>query len=266
MNNVSDHVTSGTPLDRRRFLVVGGFSVAATAVLAACGGGGTKTRVSQAGLTTETTALPDRVLSDTVLLRTASSLERSAIAIYEKALGMGLLAGDAATFGKLFQERHRAAAAFFDAQTTALGGSQMSTENAAVTKNIVTPAFLAIDASSDKAGDLRNLLHSLENVITETYQSFVPLLSTPALRAAVMSVGGAGAKHSALWASIIGGVVAPSLLPVVAPTTTVKGAVEIVTVPVFQAPTAFASMGLVPTLLNGKKVDFDLLGSNSYAY
>jgi hypothetical protein len=266
MNTVSDQLLSGTPLDRRRFLAIGGFSVASAAVLAACGGGGTKTRVSQAGLTTETTALPERVLSDSVLLRTASSLEHSAIAIYDTALGMGILAGDAAGFGKLFLERHRAAAAFFEAQTTALGEAPAGKANDAVTKNIMTPAFTAIEASNDKAGDLRNLLHSLENVITETHQSFVALLSTPKLRAAVMSVGGAGAKHSAIWASIMGGAVAPSLVPSVASTTTVKGAVEIVTVPVFQAPTAFAAMGLVPTLLNGKKVDFDLLGSNSFAY
>jgi Ferritin-like domain len=258
-------------LSRRKFLAVGGFSVATAAVLAACGGPGGEgagkgARVAQAGEAPATTALPERVVTDAVLLRTASSLEHSAVAIYDKAFGMNLLGGEAAEFAKRFHEHHVAYAKFFEELTTSTGGTAFTTENPAVTKNIVTPAFDAIEKSADKAGDLRNMLHSLEVVITETYQSFVPLLNVPKLRASVMSVGTAEARHAAVWAGILGGAVAPSLVPKAEPTTTLKGAVEAVVVPVFQAPQAFSAMGLVPTLLNGKKVDLDLLGPNSYAY
>lgn len=258
-------------LPRRRFLALGGFSVATAAVLAACGGPGGEgagkgARVAQAGESPVTTALPERVVNDVVLLRTASSLEHSAVAIYDKAFGMNLLTGEAAEFAKRFQDHHAAYAKFFEGLTTDAGGTPFTTENPAVTKNIVTPAYAAIEASADKAGDLRNMLHSLENVITETYQSFVPLLTVPKLRAAVMSVGAAEARHAAVWAGILGGPIAASLAPKVEPTTTVKGAVEVVVVPVYQAPQAFSAMGLVPTLLNGKKVDLDLLGPNSFAY
>jgi hypothetical protein len=258
-------------LPRRRFLVLGGFSVATATVLAACGGPGGEgagkgTRVAQAGESPVTAALPERVTSDAVLLRTASSLEHSAVAIYDKAFGMNLLGGEALEFAQRFREHHAAYATFFEELTTSNGGTAFTTENPAVTKNIVTPAYDAIEKSADKPGDLRNMLHSLENVITETYQSFVPLLNVPKLRASVMSVGTAEARHAAVWAGILGGAVAPSLVPKAEPTTTVKGAVEAVVVPVFQAPQAFSAMGLVPTLLNGKKVDLDLLGPNSYAY
>jgi Ferritin-like domain len=259
-------------LPRRKFLALGGFSVATAAVLAACGGpggegAGTGARVAQAGETPVTTALPERVVNDAVLLRTASSLEHSAVAIYNKAFGMNLLTGEAAEFAKRFQDHHAAYAKFFEGLTSESGGTPFTTENPAVTKNIVTPAYAAIEASADKAGDLRNMLHSLENVITETYQSFVPLLTVPKLRAAAMSVGAAEARHAAVWAGILGGPVAASLAPKVeTTTTTVKGAVEVVVVPVYQAPQAFSAMGLVPTLLNAKKVDLDLLGPNSFAY
>lgn len=258
-------------LPRRKFLALGGFSVATAAVLAACGGpggegAGNGARVAQAGQSPVTTALPDRVVNDVVLLRTASSLEHSAVAIYDKAFGMNLLTGEAAEFAKRFHDHHAAYARFFEDLTTEAGGTPFTTENPAVTKNIVTPAYGAIEASADKAGDLRNMLHSLENVITETYQSFVPLLTVPKLRAAAMSVGAAEARHAAVWAGILGGPVAASLAPKVEPTTTVKGAVDVVVVPVYQAPQAFSAMGLVPTLLNGKKVDLDLLGPNSFAY
>jgi hypothetical protein len=258
-------------LPRRKFLALGGFSVATAAVLAACGGpggegAGTGARVAQAGESPVTTALPERVVNDAVLLRTASSLEHSAVAIYDKAFGMNLLTGEAAEFAKRFQDHHAAYAKFFEGLTTDAGGTPFTTENPAVTKNIVSPAYEAIEASADKAGDLRNMLHSLENVITETYQSFVPLLTLPKLRAAAMSVGAAEARHAAVWAGILGGPIAASLAPKVEPTTTVKGAVEVVVVPVYQAPQAFSAMGLVPTLLNGKKLDLDLLGPNSFAY
>jgi hypothetical protein len=258
-------------LPRRKFLALGGSTIATAAVLAACGGpggegAGTGARVAQAGETPVTTALPERVVNDAVLLRTASSLEHSAVAIYGKALGMNLLTGEAAEFAKRFQDHHAAYAKFFEGLTSESGGTPFTTENPAVTKNIVTPAYDAIEASADKAGDLRNMLHSLENVITETYQSFVPLLTVPKLRAAAMSVGAAEARHAAVWAGILGGPVAASLAPKVETTTTLKGAVEVVVVPVYQAPQAFSAMGLVPTLLNGKKVDLDLLGPNSFAY
>ena len=258
-------------LPRRKFLALGGFSVATAAVLAACGGPGGEgagkgPRVAQAGEPPVTTGLPERVVNDVVLLRTASSLEHSAVAIYDKAFGMNLLTGDAAEFARRFQDHHASYAKFFEGLTTDAGGTPFTTENPAVTKNIVTPVYAAIEASADKAGGLRNMLHSLENVITETYQSFVPLLTLPKLRAAAMSVGAAEARHAAVWASILGGPIAASLAPKVEPTTTVKGAVEVVIVPVYQAPQAFSAMGLVPTLLNGKKVDLDLLGPNSFAY
>jgi hypothetical protein len=263
---VSDTTPLNAALPRRRFLAIGGFSVATAAVLAACGGGEVKTRVAQAGVTPETVAPPERVTTDAVLMRTASSLSHSAAAAYEKAIGMNLLTGEALEFAKVFHTHHQAAAKFFEDQTAAVGGTPFTEANPVVAANVIDPVFAALPGSADQAGDLRNFLHSLEDVVTETCQSFVPMLSVPKLRAALTSVGSIGARQSSVWAAILGGPVAASLAPKAAVTTTVKGAVEAVTVPVYQAPSAFSAMGLVPTLLNGKKVDLDLLGPNSYAY
>lgn len=267
MSAVPDHFSTDAGMPRRTFLTLGGFTVATAAVLAACGGSSTTTRVAQAGATPETVAPPERVVTDVVLLRTASSLAHSAAAAYDRAIGMGALGGEALEFANRFLKHHQSSATFFENQTKAAGGEAFTDVNPAVTKNIMTPVFDAIGASADKAGDLRNFLHSLEDVVTETCQSFVPLLSVPKLRSAMMSVGTIGAKQSAVWAAILGGPVAFSLVPKpTVTTTTVKGAVEATVVPVYQAPSAFSSMGLIPTLLNGKKVDLDLLGPNSFAY
>ena len=264
-------MTDLSALPRRKFLVLGGFSVATSAVVAACGGpggegAGAGPRVAQAGETPVTTGLAERVRTDAVLLRTASSLEHSAVAIYDKAFGMNVLTGEAAEFAKRFQDHHREYATFFEKATVDAGGTAFTTENPAVDKKIVTPVFAEISASADKGGDLQRMLHSLENIILETYQSFVPQLSQPKLRAAVMSVGAAEARHAAVWAGILGGAVAPSLAPKAEPVTTVKGAVEAVVIAIYQAPQAFSSMGQIPTLINGKKVDLDLLGPNSFSY
>lgn len=264
---MSDRFSTDQGMPRRTFLTLGGFSVATAAVLAACGGSSTKTRVAQAGATPETVAPAERVVTDVVLFRTASSLAHSAAAAYDRAIGIGVLGGEALEFASRFLKQHQASATFFEDQTKALGGQAFTEVNPAVTKNIMTPAFDAVNASADKAGDLRSFLHSLEDVVTETCQAFVPMLSVPKLRAAMMSVGTVGARQSAVWAAILGGPVAFSLVPKPSvTTTTVKGAAEAVVVPVYQAGTAFSSMGLIPTLLNGKKVDLDLLGPNSYAY
>lgn len=261
---------STSSLPRRKFLTIGGFSVATAAVVAACGSSGETgagpNRVAQAGGSPVTSVLPDRTMTDAVLLRTASSLERSILSVYETVLSYNIINGPALDFIKIFVDHHHRQAAFFDAQTTDAGGTPFTDANPVVTKNIVTPTLTAIQSSADKVGDVQRLLHSMENVVTETYQSFVPLLSQPKMRAAVMSVGTADARHAAAWAELLGGAIAPSLEPVVAPSSTVKGAAEVVVVPTYQAPQPFSAMGLVSTLLNGKKVDLDLLGPNSYAY
>ena len=69
-------------LARRRFLAIGGLSVATAAVVAACGDDGPPDNVPQSGTAPPTTALAKHTVTDVALLRTASSLEHNAIDAY----------------------------------------------------------------------------------------------------------------------------------------------------------------------------------------
>src|SRR5512143_4037690 len=86
-------------LARRRFLAIGGLSVATAAVIAACGEN-TPPGIPQTGQASTTAALQPQDVTDEVLLRTAASLEHSAIQAYDKALGLNVLPADVADAAK----------------------------------------------------------------------------------------------------------------------------------------------------------------------
>ena len=116
-------------LARRRFLTIGGFSVATAALLAACGAKESAGGVPKEGAAPSTTALADRAYSDAILLRTAASLERSAMAAYDAALG--LLTGPARDLAAQFKVHHQAHAGAMDDQVRKLGGDPYTQSNPA---------------------------------------------------------------------------------------------------------------------------------------
>ena len=84
-------------LTRRELLKISGLSIAGITSLAACGaqsGVVESSNIASAGTVPPTTALGQVVISDTVLLRTAASLEYNAIDTYTQVLDGGLLTGD----------------------------------------------------------------------------------------------------------------------------------------------------------------------------
>jgi hypothetical protein len=78
-------------INRRRFFLTGGFAIATTTLLAACGKGAQspKGEYPRIGVVPPTTGLPNGELNDEVLLRTATSLEFNAIDTYKKVLELG---------------------------------------------------------------------------------------------------------------------------------------------------------------------------------
>jgi Ferritin-like domain len=249
---------------RRRFLTIGGLSVSMAAVVAACGKAEPKAHVPVAGESPTTTGLPERVIDDVVLLRTASSLEHNAIDTYGTALGLGVLSAGAADLAKMFQDHHRAHADAFEKATTAAGGKAFTEANPVVAAKVLGPAVALIGQSEDKAGDLLRLAHALESIAAGTYQALVPALTQPGLRKAAMAVGGVEARHAAVLAKALGADVFQDKAAE-ATTTTAKGAKPTVTL--YQVPGAFGLLGAVPVMLNGEaQPSIDLPGPNSFMY
>jgi rubrerythrin len=264
---------------RRRFLTIGGASIATAALVAACAED-PRTGIARVGVAPSTTKLPDAVVDDVVLLRTASSLEHSAIAVYEAVIGhTDLLDAAYQDVAKRFRDDHAGHAALFEKLTTEAGGTAWTVGNPRIDQVVLAPILRAIlggpktdllpetPASDDIKRDVLNLAHALETLAGETYQALVPIINDAAARKEAITIGTHEVRHAALLAMAItgkpGGYFAPSDIaaatletpPTVAPATTVKGASPSTPIPtVYSVPSVFALLGQVQ-LVVGKPND-----------
>ncbi len=137
-----------SPRSRRDALKIGGLSVTLGALVAACGqdreGDDAPGRVGNAPVPT---ALPDYPVDDAVLLRTASSLEYTAIAVYETVLDLGILDADAVTLVERLIEDHGEVADVMDELTVAAGGEAWTCPNPWLMERVVEPTFELIQSN-----------------------------------------------------------------------------------------------------------------------
>jgi hypothetical protein len=234
---------------RRDALRIGGVTVATAAVISACGEHA-RGEVGRVGAVPTTVKLPDAVVTNVTLLRTASSLQHSIINVYDQIIGKSdLLDPKLDDLVKRFRDDHAGHAELFEKLTTDAGGTAWTCGNPKFDDAIVNPVVTritkgaaatasakAIEPSDDPRRDVLNFAHGLESLAGATYQAFVVLFSDPTLRAEAMKVGARSARHAALLALTIntdrpGGLVnfadavnaEPASPPTtVAPTTTVQ--------------------------------------------
>jgi hypothetical protein len=129
------------------------------------------------------------------LLRTAQSIEVLAVDTYQAALDSGLLTTAVlADTVRLFQEQHGEHAGLLSATTVDSGGTPYDEPNAYLDEQVVAPAVGALASEADVV----TLAVELENTAAQTYVFAADLLTTPALRQGIMSIGGAEARHLAV--------------------------------------------------------------------
>jgi Ferritin-like domain len=214
---VSSPVAPPNVLGRRGFLQIGGVSVAMAAVVAACGGndGGGLARVGNAPTTT---ALPDPIINDVVLLRTASSLEHSMVGFFDLVIDdPKLLDPSHNDLVKRLRDDHTGHAALFEQLTSDAGGEPWACTNPRVDDFVIGPVLKAINGapktedtaevppSDDAKRDILNFIHGLESMAAATYQAMVSTLSEPSLRKESVGVGVNAARHAAWLALVITG-------------------------------------------------------------
>ena len=132
-----------TPMDRRRALKAGGLTVTLAALAAACGEDrGGDDAPGRVGNAPSVTAPPTYAVDEAVLLRTASSLEYTAIEVYETALGLegAIPDGLTATVDRLIDD-HRDVAERMVELTEAAGGEGWTTTNPWLMERIVAPTI-----------------------------------------------------------------------------------------------------------------------------
>jgi hypothetical protein len=126
---------------RRDAIKIGGLTVSLGALIAACGadrtGDDAPGRVGNAPVPTD---LPDYPVDDAVLLRTASSLEYTAIAVYEAALGIdGAIPAAVVPVVERLIENHQMVADEMVALTESAGGTGWTCANPWLMERLVAP-------------------------------------------------------------------------------------------------------------------------------
>ncbi|MDQ6697991.1 MAG: ferritin-like domain-containing protein [Actinomycetota bacterium] len=204
---------AGAP-DRRSFLRIGGLTVAGAAVLAACS---SDPKGSQSGTTlpetttavgtpstgAPTTAGPvtaDDRKTDLALLRTATSVELLAVAVYGKAEPL-IKDADIRAAARLFASQHSEHAQQLQGATRETFGADKvyKQANAVLKKNLVDPVLPTLQSDTD----IVKFAMSIEDSAAATYVTAAGALSGAKLRQAIMAIGGIEARHAAILAGVL---------------------------------------------------------------
>jgi Ferritin-like domain len=177
---------------RRRFLQVGGTLTLGTVLAACLGDGGSESA-------REDTGGAEGRRTDITITRTLSSVEEAALVVYETGLGLGILTTAALTdLANLFQSHHREHATLFRGATEDLRGTPFTEPNPAVMQQLQPQ----LDALRDEAG-FAQLAFDTETILAQTYQATMDAFGDKSFNVAVMSVGGAEARHAAAFAQVL---------------------------------------------------------------
>lgn len=138
-----------SPTTRRDAIKVGGLTVTLGALIAACGEdrGGSE-GPGRVGSAPVPTALPDYPVDEAVYLRTASSIEYTAIALYEHLLGLeGALPADVVPIVERMIVDHQGIADQMDELTTGVGAEPWTCTNPWLMERLVEPTLGLIQSN-----------------------------------------------------------------------------------------------------------------------
>jgi rubrerythrin len=130
---------------------------------------------------------------DLTLARTAASLEKLAVDVYGTAAALLTTPAvkDAAT---LFSSHHQQHLDALNGVITQAKGKAITEQNKAVYNALIAPAL----AKAKTEGDAVMIAVMLEEAAAQTYVFAGGVLSTPALRSTIMTIGGVEARHAAV--------------------------------------------------------------------
>jgi hypothetical protein len=191
-------------LGRRQLLRNGGLALSIGAIASACGTGRAGgTDPGRLGVAEKVEAPQQPEINDVVLLRTAQSLEYTALAVYEAAGATGALSADETKLATRFVEDHTRHATLIGSLTTDRGGAEFPCANPFVMNRTVGPILAALEGTDDLHRDLLNIAHGFEAWAAASYQALVAALSDLSLRTEAMRIGGEENRHAAALASVI---------------------------------------------------------------
>ena len=187
-----------TRLNRRQAFKIGGLTVSFAAIVAACGDDrGGDTAGGRVGYAPPVTQPPDYTVDDVVLLRTASSLEYTAIYVYEQALALDVLDADTTALVEELVGNHQEIADTMGELTEAGGGEAWECTNPWMMDRLIEPLLALIADSDDPARDLFNTAVGLEDLAASTHQGLSVSLTEADAKNATLSAAVLESRHSA---------------------------------------------------------------------
>lgn len=194
------HRVPSPTLGRRALIRNGAITVSLGAIAAACGNRGGSSDPGRLGVADAAPELVDEEIDDVVLMRTAQSLEYTAIEVYDTVAASDALSADERSLVERFAADHRRDADAIGEVVSSLGGEPFTCTNPFLHDRAVTPILDALDGSDDLRSDLLNVAYAFEQLVGASHQSFVGLLDDPALRTAAMTIGSGALRHAAALA------------------------------------------------------------------
>lgn len=283
----ADDLTAPTEADRlsrRRLLVTTGLGASLGAVLAACGSSddGAPGRVGYAPVPTEP---PEEPVDDAVLLRTATSLEYTALDVYDRITELGALDDTGADLVSRFVEDHTSEAATMAELTGRAGGEPFECANPWFAERVIPEMFERITGredvpegeepippSDDPARDAMGIAYAIESTLAAMYQGLVVELSDPELRTEAITAATRAARHAAAAALARDGAPQAYVSPLIIGGELDPSANEGL-LPVFAVPGHFGSLAPVQVAIGpasdaGTRFTTSLQtpAANSYAY
>jgi hypothetical protein len=191
---------------RRDALKLGGLTVSVAALAAACGTDRTGDDApGRVGYAPPVTDPPDYPIDDAVLLRTASSLELTAVAVYEAVLETGLLEGDAVALVERLIEDHQMVADEMGQLTESVGGVGWECTNPWYMDRTVDPLLEAITNSDNPVRDIYNSAVALEDLAAATHQTLTVELTDADASAATIAAATLESRHAAAIVAAVRG-------------------------------------------------------------
>lgn len=195
------HATNNTPASRygrREALKLGGLTVSIATIAAACGTNRTGDDApGRVGFAPPIEKLEDYPIDDAVRLRTASSLELTAVAVYTAVLDTGLLDADLTTLVERLIEDHQMVADEMGQLTESVGGVAWACTNPWYMDRTVDPLLAAVVDSDNPLRDIVNTAVVLENIAAATHQSLTVELEDAAAAAGTIAAATLESRHSA---------------------------------------------------------------------
>ena len=191
-------------LGRRALLRNGALTVSLGALTAACGTGRTGSAdPGRLGVADDAPELVDEEVNDLTLMRTAQSIEYTALDVYAAAAATDALGSGELALVERFVEDHQRHAAEIGAIVVRLGGESFECANPFLVDRAVNPILGALDGSDDLPRDLLQIAYAFEQLAGASYQALVSMLVNKPLRASAMAIGTEEHRHAAALAAAL---------------------------------------------------------------